>query len=136
MHERASRHADRLRAVDGMLARAHAAQATPTLSKAAEVEWQSIRQELDSAWPKLLVALEKTASKDIELLEFHPEKTTGWVTLKGEARNHAGLQSYLAVLATQPDFRDVHVTHWQTIEREQLETVEFEIKLRFTPTSP
>lgn len=89
--------------------------------------WAALKAERGFAWAPLFAAIERASSADIELLEFQPEKESLRISLQGEARNQQALTAFLAALAQQPVFKNVHLTHQQKKARDRLETVEFEI---------
>ncbi|HEY9102946.1 PilN domain-containing protein [Chitinimonas sp.] len=92
--------------------------------------WDAIQSERRFPWPNLLQAIEQTASKDIELLEFVPDKSGRQLVLKGEAKDQKALVVYLEALNEQPELHVVHLAHQQTLVRDRLETVEFEIRAK------
>lgn len=108
--------------------------ARPVLSPQAQQAAATIRAELTYPWPTLLLAVERTANKDIELLGFSPDKKAGTVALRGEARTPEALVAYVGELAKQPGLSRVHLVVQQTVIREQLQTVEFEIRARVAAT--
>ncbi|GAB3265937.1 PilN domain-containing protein [Chitinimonas naiadis] len=98
--------------------------------QAEQKHWASIKAERDFPWQTVLIAMENTAAKDIELLEFLPEKRNRQLVLKGEAKDQKALVAYIEALSAQPALRQVHLAHQQALVRDRLETVEFEIKAR------
>lgn len=90
----------------------------------------AIQAERQFPWAGLLRAIEQTASKDIELLEFLPDKSGRQLVLKGEAKDQKALLAYLEALNEQAVLRVVHLAHQQTLVRDRLETVEFEIRAK------
>ena len=90
--------------------------------------WAVLLAEREFRWAPLWTALENAASPDIELLEFQPDKPNRRVLLRGEARDEAALQAFLASLSEQRILRQVHLTHEKVRRREQMSTIAFEIK--------
>jgi hypothetical protein len=95
-------------------------------------KWAALKQEQDFPWQKVFKAVERASSKEIELLEFQPDKRNRIIVLRGEARDEAALVAYLDRLAMQTGLRDVHLLHQQNVTRDRLETVSFEMKARLT----
>jgi len=91
-------------------------------------KWSTLQAELDFPWDRLFRALERAATTNIELLEFYPDKVQKRVILRGEAKDHAALMEYIGRLTLQDGLRMVHVTRMQSVKRDQLHTVAFEIK--------
>ncbi len=122
--------ADKL-ALRNQTLRAAQAVAPTQVSRPAAAEakhWEALRVEREFPWPDVLVAIERAAKADVELLEFQPDKQNRRVVLSGEARDRKALASYLEALSAQPALHHVHLTHQQSLLRDRLETVEFEIK--------
>lgn len=90
--------------------------------------WAALKVERDFAWEPLFHAVEQAANSDIELLEFQPEKNSRHMTLRGEARDRKALTTFIAALAAPRSLGNVHLVHQQTMTRDRLETVSFEIK--------
>lgn len=103
----------------------------PKISHAQQDEqkrWDALKAERNFAWTPLFHAIEKAGSSDIELLEFLPDKSSQRVLLRGEAREHKALMTFLETLASQSTLKNVHLTHQEIVTRERLETLTFEIK--------
>jgi hypothetical protein len=90
--------------------------------------WQELQEERDFPWFLVFQTIERANSKDIELLEFQPDKHNRRIVLRGEAKDSTALTSYLALLAAQPGMSQVHLLHQQNVLHDKLETVSFEIK--------
>lgn len=90
--------------------------------------WTALKLERDFPWQRVFKAVERANSKDIELLEFQPDKRNRIIVLRGEARDFAAIVSYLDRLALQAGLSEVHLLHQQNVMRDRLETVAFEIK--------
>ncbi|USX11874.1 PilN domain-containing protein [Oxalobacteraceae bacterium OTU3CAMAD1] len=90
--------------------------------------WDELRKERAFAWTPIFQAVERSASEGIELLEFRPEKTTGYLALRGEARDQAALVDFLNNIALQAPFEHSHLTYQALRSRGQLQTIEFEIR--------
>jgi len=116
--------------VEKLLARqAELAKFKPTPKELDELKrWTALKLERDFPWQKVFKAVERANSKDIELLEFQPDKRNRVIVLRGEARDLAALVSYLERLTLQAGLREVYLVHQQTVARDRLETVSFEIK--------
>jgi len=93
--------------------------------------WQALSAEIAFPWRDFFQAVERTGNIDIELLEMSPDRVRRQLVLRGEARNNAVLIKYVKALATQPSLRDVLIERVQKIERGNLLTIEFEIKIFF-----
>jgi len=109
------------------------ARATPPTPKPAELEvqkrWGALKAERNFDWEPIFVAIEGATNNSIELLEFHPEKVSRRIALRGEARDRNALIKYISALAAQGALRNVHLTRQETVTRDNgLETVSFEIK--------
>ena len=90
--------------------------------------WTALKMERNFVWQPIFSALERSASRDIELLEFDPDKVSRQLTLSGEAKDEQALVDFLNALTAQPLFSKVHLTHQQKKIREHLETIAFELK--------
>ena len=93
-----------------------------------EKQWAQLRLERDFPWDKVFRAIERTASPDIELLEFHPDKPNRVIMLQGEARNMEALLAYLGSLSAKTGWSGVHLTHQEKVKHGALETISFEVK--------
>lgn len=110
-------------------AQARAQLPKPSLKDESEhKQWMEFRLERDFAWSRLFQALEQTANANIELLEFRPDKRNRSVILIGEARDRKALTAFLAALSAQSALGNVHLLHQQTVVRDRLETISFEVK--------
>ncbi|MCG2583863.1 hypothetical protein [Massilia sp. TS11] len=102
--------------------------------KPAELEeqrkWTAMQAERDFPWPAVFQAVERSNRKDIELLEFVPEKSTRHLILRGEAQSREAIVSYLEVLAAQPIVETAVLTHEQSSKHDKLMTYSFEIKIK------
>jgi hypothetical protein len=116
---------------NGKLAASLGAQKVPTMGRVEQENmkrWGQLKMERDFPWEQVFRAVEKSASTDIELLEFKPDKMNRAIGLSGEARNRKALLTYLEQLSKQTALTGVYLTHQQTVQRENLETISFEIK--------
>lgn len=86
-----------------------------------------VQGELSYPWHLTLSAIEQTARKDIQLLQFSPDKKNGTLLLRGEARTAQALMVFLEDLAKQKSLVRVHLLNQELLLRDQLETVGFEI---------
>jgi hypothetical protein len=100
---------------------------------AVEVErhWIALQQELNFSWYPIFAALERTSNPDIAILEFLPDKSTGTLTLRGNARDLTALTTYLRALSNEPGFAEVYLSHQKKIQQGALAVLSFEIRLRF-----
>jgi hypothetical protein len=89
--------------------------------------WEELRKERAFAWTPIFLAVERSASEDIELLEFRPEKATGYLVMRGEARDHQALVVFLNNIALQAPFERVHLTYQSPRDRGAVKTIEFGI---------
>jgi hypothetical protein len=116
------------------IANAQAAKARSDVPKPGKQEledakkWAALAAERNFAWDALFAAVERTASRDIELLEFQPDKQSETVILSGEAKDYRALVAFLEALAAQPALHNVYLSHEQSLAHDRLETVSFEIK--------
>jgi Tfp pilus assembly protein PilN len=104
---------------------------TPTPGRAEQENlkrWTQLKMERDFPWAPVFQAVEKVTGRDIELLEFKPDKLNRTIALGGEAKDRKALVAYLAVLSTQRALKNVYLVHQQSVERGALETVAFEIR--------
>lgn len=92
--------------------------------------WKELLVERDFPWQGVFAAVERVDRTSIELLEFRPDKRTGRIVLRGEARDVDALTGYLEALSSDPSLEKVHLVHRQLIARNALQTVGFEIKAR------
>lgn len=123
------------RVLDRRIAVARAAVAAkkpPPPPNKAETEqnkrWAALRTERAFAWAPLFNALESAGNPDIELLEFHPDKTSSTVLLRGEAKDEAALLDFIDRLSHSPAMRHVYLSHRKLRKRDRLVTLTFELK--------
>ena len=90
--------------------------------------WQALAAERAYSWYPVFHALEQASSSDIELLEFLPDKASGKLLLRGEARNVEALTSYVSLLARQDVLSEVHLAHQKNVVRGSLELMTFEVR--------
>ncbi len=101
----------------------------PNLRQAEEAkQWAQVRAEREFPWEKIFHAIERTASPDIELLEFHPDKLNRVIILRGEAKSIEALLAYLQDLNIKTGWSEVHLTHQEKVNHGALETISFEVK--------
>lgn len=105
----------------------------PTSSRAdleAARHWDVLRRTLEFSWYPIFAALEHTDNPDIALLEFLPEKSSGTLTLRGNARDMNALADYLDALMREPVFVNVYLAHQKKAQQGTLPVVQFEIRLK------
>lgn len=90
--------------------------------------WAELKQERDFNWDQVFIALERTVTPSIALLEFEPDKRNKTIVLRGEAKDRKSLTNFVANLAQQASLDKVHLVHQQNISKDRLETISFEIK--------
>ncbi|MCU6433675.1 hypothetical protein LPB67_07770 [Undibacterium sp. Jales W-56] len=93
-----------------------------------EKKWTELAIERKFEWDVLFQSIEHASNPDIELLEFQPDKTSRTVSFMGEAKNHKALIQFIQALSKQIMFRQVYLVHQQTLLRDRLQTISFEIK--------
>lgn len=93
-----------------------------------ERRWAELKAEREFPWALVFDAVERADKPNIELLEFLPDKVNRRVLLRGEAQDRDAVTAYVTVLADQRSLTQVHVLHLQTLARDNLTTVGFEIK--------
>jgi hypothetical protein len=93
-----------------------------------EKQWAQLKLERDFPWDNVFHAIERTASPDIELLEFHPDKPNRVIVLRGEVKNIDALIAYLDSLTVKTGWAGVHLTHQEKVKHGALETISFEVK--------
>jgi|GEM_PF-2752497 len=97
------------------------------LDPAIEKHWDTFRAERGFHWDLVFDAIEHTATENIELLGFEPDKHSGRLVLQGEAKNNEALTAYLAALSSQSQLQNIYLSHEQIIAHDHLSTIEFEI---------
>jgi len=123
--------AERVRERNNKLAAIVSTSKVPTMGRVEQdnlKKWNQLKIERDYPWSIVFRVVEKTASTDIELLEFTPDKLNHTIALSGEAHNRKALVNYLAQLSQQTALTNVYLTHQQTVQRDTLETIGFEIR--------
>lgn len=90
--------------------------------------WDALAIERHFNWYPIFRALEQTASADIELLEFVPDKPGRRLVLRGEARTGDALISYLSAVAAQGSFDEVYLAHQKNIQRGGMSLISFEVR--------
>ena len=91
--------------------------------------WTALRQERAFPWANVFRAVEHVADPDIELLEFRPDRRAGTLVLKGEGRSSESVMRYLERLQEDSTFSRVYLAHTAGMERGQLLTRSFELRL-------
>lgn len=91
-------------------------------------QWAKLERERRFKWYPLFLALERSSSDDIELLEFLPDKANGQLTLRGEARSMDSLIAYLERLSRQEIVTNAYLGHQKNMMRDALPSLAFEIK--------
>ena len=91
-------------------------------------KWTALKVEREFNWEPLFKAIEKSSTKEIELLEFLPEKNNRLIVLRGEAKSHQALITFLEALALQTSLDKVHLAHQQMMSHEKIVTISFEVK--------
>jgi Tfp pilus assembly protein PilN len=90
--------------------------------------WSEFHAQRDFPWASVFEAVERSDRSSIELLEFRPEKGSRSIILRGEAQDREALAAYVESLSSQPAFKLLHLSHLQTVKREKISSVSFEIK--------
>ncbi len=91
--------------------------------------WAQLQIERDFPWKHVFQMVEQADSTDIELLGLVPDRRNRTVVLRGQAINHQALIAYLGALSDQPMLNQAYLVHEQTLAKDRLETVSFEIKI-------
>ncbi|MBA5689971.1 hypothetical protein [Rugamonas apoptosis] len=118
-----------------LLAAATPVAAAPTRAEQEEQKrWAALQTERALSWTPLFLALESIGNPDIELLELHPDKVSGQVLLRGEARNEEALTDFLEAMSAQSMFVRAHLTHRKAKKRGELVTIAFEAKAMLSPS--
>jgi hypothetical protein len=103
---------------------------SPSLQdKELQRQWAVLRQERIFPWARVFRAVEHAADRDIELLEFRPDRRQGMLVLKGEGRTAESVMRYLERLQDDATFSRVYLVHTASVERGRLLTREFELRL-------
>lgn len=66
--------------------------------------------------------------KGVTTLEFHPEFNGNVVTLRGEAKEFQALADYVKELNATGLVRNIALMHEQSVSRENVDTIEFELR--------
>lgn len=98
------------------------------VSAAHLAQWNGLQKERSVDWEGMFQVIEEATTKDIELLEFAPDKQYRRITLRGEAKDNKALVAYLDALTSHPRLRDVRLVRRELVEWEKLVTVEFQIE--------
>jgi hypothetical protein len=92
-----------------------------------KAQWEKLRTERNFNWYPIFVALERSGSDDLELLEFLPDKANGLMTLRGEAKDIDALVHYMARLSEQPGIGQAYLSRQKKSTREALQVIAFEL---------
>ena len=87
-----------------------------------------IETSLKRNWSDSLIAIEQVDTKDVTVLEFHPDYTNATFIIRGEARRFDALSNFVRTLNKTGLVRHVRLTHENGVSREHLDTIEFELK--------
>ena len=98
-----------------------------------QARWMALRHEREFRWYPVFSSLEGASSEDIELLEFQPEKGSGQVTLRGEARTVEALFDYVQRLSEQPALASAVLLRQKKKQRDALTVVSFEVQATLVP---
>lgn len=82
---------------------------------------------LQRRWEGSLLAVEKITTKEVTVLEFHPDYHNGKIALQGEAREFDALAEYIKQLNATGLVHDVTLMHEQAVSHEHINTIEFEL---------
>ncbi len=106
----------------------HARDRVKPTTKEHLAQWALLHKERRVDWGAMLQVIEDTASKEIELLEFAPDKQSRRIVLRGEAKNNLALLAYLDAVSGHPSMRKVRLIRRELVEWEKLVSVEFHIE--------
>jgi hypothetical protein len=98
-------------------------------------KWGMVVQERAFDWSIVFESIESTVTPNIGLLEFTPDKLTGTLQIKGQARDQDALGQYVSALSKVNALRRVHVVREYTSEDTNLLTISFEIKASIRGTA-
>jgi type II secretory pathway component PulM len=91
-------------------------------------QWEKLARERAFRWYPVFSAIEKSATDDIDLLEFQPEKVGGSMLLRGDARSMEALVTYLEHLNEQPGLREARLERQKTKLRDNMTVISFDIR--------
>ncbi|TDK59580.1 hypothetical protein [Sapientia aquatica] len=83
---------------------------------------------LKRKWADSLLAIEQVQTKDVTVLEFHPDYANASFVVHGEARQFEALSNYIGGLNATGLVRNVALMHENGVSREHVDTIEFELK--------
>jgi hypothetical protein len=92
-----------------------------------------ILDQLTLPWDRLFRDLESAVVPDVAMLGIQPDPAKRRVTIAGEARNLAGLLTYLARLDATPELGDAHLTQHEVRINDPRRPIAFTIEARWMP---
>ena len=92
---------------------------------------EAVVRQLTLPWATLIGALEDVATKDVALLQLHPEAQQRVLRVTAEARHQEAMLEYARRLAAAKGFADVHLVSHQVREDDPQRPIQFSLQASF-----
>lgn len=93
----------------------------------------AVIEQLAAPWDTLFRDVEAAVSPDVALLTAQPDPKNRRVILSGEARDLAGLLTFIARLESSPGFEDAHLTRHEVRVNLPRRPIAFEVHASWLP---
>jgi len=89
---------------------------------------ESVVRQLALPWASMVQALEKSATREVAILQLQPDAETRSVKLTAEARTREAMFEYVRRLESSPTLGDVHVVSHQVQREDPQHPLQFSIQ--------
>ena len=131
-HQSAQQRLQQLQAAESLLSSARAPRVVPRerLDEQLKSAQATVRQ-LALPWAELIDALERSAMREVSLLNIQPDAQQRLLRLTAEARSEAQMLEYLRRVGAAGRFSEVHLVSHQLREDEGPRRVQFSLQATF-----
>ena len=131
-HQAAQERLQQLEAAEGLLGTTRTSRALPRerQEERLKVAQATVRQ-LALPWAELIDALERSAMREVSLLNIQPDAQQRLLRLTAEARSEAQMLEYLRRVGAAGRFSEVHLVSHQLREDEGPRRVQFSLQATF-----
>jgi Tfp pilus assembly protein PilN len=89
---------------------------------------ESVVRQLSLPWASLIQAIERSATRDVAILQLQPDAETRSVKLTAEARTREAMFDYLRRLGAAPGLGDVHIVNHQVQREDPQRPIQFSLQ--------
>ena len=87
----------------------------------------TVLDTLSVPWDQLFLSIEATDTEGLGLMTLSPDPRSGNLHISGEAASLDDVLGYVARLTNQPNFRDVNLVSYETVQRDGQNAVQFSL---------